>query len=260
MALLEVLSVPLIMHPAPDIVGTPSGQTDESFQLSIGTDTIEFSGFGFIYDMEGEPIAGTVTAIDWIPSGTPLNDFTLTGISWDISADVADTGFKGMFGAQAEWAYWLDGDDTIWGSEERDVLVGYFGDDYIEGRGGNDALNGWDGNDTILGGAGSDYIHAGNGSDLIDGGVVTDHLNYTDGNTASWQGDTSDLYIDLTGITGDGSIGTGVAYTSTGVDVLRNINFIRAGEGNDYVLGSSAETFEMIEGGGGNDTLDGGQI
>ena len=63
------------------------------------------------------------------------------------------------------------------------------------------------------------------------------------------------------GITGDGSTGAGTATGATvGTDTLSNVNFILGSTYGDSITGSSALIFEQIEGGKGNDTLDGGAI
>ncbi|MGJ0223491.1 hypothetical protein ACQUZK_08835, partial [Streptococcus pyogenes] len=162
-----------------------------------------------------------------------------------------------------------DGNDNMFGGEDSDTLVGGAGNDALFGEGGNDTLlgedgndqlRGGDGNDTLLGGAGSDLLFGGAGDDFIDGGVVYDRVNYSDGNTVSYEDHAAPVNIDLSGITGDGSTGQGTATSAIGNDVLANTNFVRGSAGNDTILGSSAAIFEMIEGGAGDDTLDGGAI
>ena len=63
-------------------------------------------------------------------------------------------------------------------------------------------------------------------------------------------------------MTGDGGSGSGTATgdASVGTDTLININFIQGSSFNDTITGSTALSFEQIEGGAGNDTLDGGLI
>ena len=46
------------------------------------------------------------------------------------------------------------------------------------------------------------------GSDRVDGGDITDRINYTDRNTLTYSDSTSAVKIDLTGIGGDGALGT----------------------------------------------------
>jgi len=153
------------------------------------------------------------------------------------------------------------GSDTILGGDGNDGLYGEDGDDSLEGGAGNDQLNGGAGNDTLMGGAGSDFLTGGAGDDFIDGGAVTDRPGYTDGNTLSYQFDTAGIVMDLSGITGDGSAGHGTVTDGWGgTDTVVNVPFIRGSNFGDSILGSTADIFEMFEGLGGNDTIDGGAM
>ncbi len=144
------------------------------------------------------------------------------------------------------------GSDTLYGGAGNDVLAGGLGQDYLEGEAGNDSL---------LGGANSDAMQGGAGNDTIDGGVVTDRVNYTDGNTLSYEDGTGGIVMNLAGITTDGTTGFGTVLDGMGgTDTVRNVPFIVGSQHDDSITGSSALTFEMFEGLGGNDTLDGGAI
>ncbi|MBK9572636.1 MAG: calcium-binding protein [Rhodoferax sp.] len=136
------------------------------------------------------------------------------------------------------------------------------GDDLVYGGDGNDTLEGEGGSDTLFGEAGADTLDGGAGDDIIDGGVILDRINGTDYNWVRYTLATAGVTINLSGITGDGSTGQGVATgdASVGTDTLRNVNFIQGSNFNDIFTGSSALVFEQIEGGAGNDTLDGGAI
>lgn len=63
-----------------------------------------------------------------------------------------------------------DGDDTLTGTPDADVIVGLQGDDTIHGLGKGDALCGGDGDDVIVGGPGHDGIVVGRGADEGAGG------------------------------------------------------------------------------------------
>ena len=151
------------------------------------------------------------------------------------------------------------GNDTLSGIEN---VNGSNFNDLITGDAGNNGLSGNDGNDTLLGGAGEDYLQGGAGNDTLDGGLVLDRISITDGNLAIYKTATSAVVVDLSGISGDGSIGSGTASgdASVGVDTLININFIQGSNFDDSITGSTALIFEQIEGGAGNDTLNGGAI
>src|SRR5690606_2002574 len=75
------------------------------------------------------------------------------------------------------------------GGDGRDILRGGSANDVLEGGDGPDLLNGRAGNDTLRGGSDHDELIAGDGNDHLDGGEGLD--------TASWQGATIPLVIDL---------------------------------------------------------------
>jgi Ca2+-binding RTX toxin-like protein len=152
--------------------------------------------------------------------------------------------------------------DTLTGNAENNALIGNNGDDLISAQAGNDTLNGGSGNDTLNGGAGFDVLIGGAGNDTLNGGVVLDHRFNTDFNSTNYGYATAGVNINLSGITGKGSTGSGTASgdASVGVDSLMNINLVSGSNFNDTITGSSALIFEQFEGGGGNDTLDGGAI
>jgi Ca2+-binding RTX toxin-like protein len=64
----------------------------------------------------------------------------------------------------------IDGDDTLIGTEQRDLLRGSFGADLIEGRGERDTILGGSKNDTLRGGDGFDQLFGERGDDVLDGG------------------------------------------------------------------------------------------
>jgi Ca2+-binding RTX toxin-like protein len=59
------------------------------------------------------------------------------------------------------------GNDTLIGTQRRDVLDGVGGNDTLRGRSGNDALQGANGNDDLRGDAGLDSMEGGAGDDVL---------------------------------------------------------------------------------------------
>ncbi len=143
-----------------------------------------------------------------------------------------------------------------------DLIYGTTGADSLLGGPGNDTLFGGDGNDTLRGQEGADSVYGGAGNDVVDGGVILDRINYNDGNLTSYFYATAGVNINLSGLTGDGSTGSGTATgdASVGTDTLVNLTTIQGSPFNDTITGSAALAFEQFEGGAGNDTLDGGLI
>lgn len=67
--------------------------------------------------------------------------------------------------------------DLIFGTPQRDGLVGNSGDDSISAAGGNAKINGQDGNDTLAGAGGADRISGGQDDDTLDGESGNDELD-----------------------------------------------------------------------------------
>lgn len=174
------------------------------------------------------------------------------------------------------------GDDRIFGGSGTDTLYGGSGEDTLEGGAGDDVLFSnalsevidWNavvlddarGRDTLRGGDGDDTIVAGSG-DTVDGGVGADRL------ALSLKRESAGLTIDLDALTGGGAVLLGTT-SVTGVEgfvAVRATEFaddiryagsstifrIDAGSGDDYVVVASTES-GVIEGGAGNDRLQGG--
>jgi Ca2+-binding RTX toxin-like protein len=86
----------------------------------------------------------------------------------------------GQLSQMADGVRGLDGDDTVSGSLDpeiiqgnagRDVLNGGVGDDFLLGGRDNDLLGGGDGNDLLIGGLGDDQLEGGAGNDTLLGNM-----------------------------------------------------------------------------------------
>jgi Ca2+-binding RTX toxin-like protein len=116
-----------------------------------------------------------------------------------------------------------------------------------DGGAGRDTLIGGSGNDRLAGGADDDYLDGAKGADEMHGGGGVDHADYTDR--------TADLSLSLDDIANDGQAGE---LDNLGAD----IESLRAGKGNDRVVGSDADNVlytnagaDTIYGMGGNDRI-----
>ena len=196
--------------------------------------------------------AGSDTFIDIENlSGSDFND-TLTGSAGDNQLD-GRAGNDSLSGG--------DGNDTLSGGSGDDSLSGGNGNDNLSGGAGDDTLRGGTGNDSVLGNEGADQIRADAGNDTLDGGLILDRANYTDGNTLTFADANAGVTLNLSGISGDGSVGQGTAQDGFGgTDIVRNLSFIVGSGYDDLITGSAALVFEQFEGGSGNDTIDGGAI
>lgn len=79
------------------------------------------------------------------------------------------------------------GDDVLFGDKRKDLILGGSGNDQIFGEAGRDNLIGQDGNDAIDGGGQQDHLYGMAGADNLVGGVDDDFVNPRPG-----PGDTHD--------------------------------------------------------------------
>ena len=132
--------------------------------------------------------------------------------------------------------------EKIVGSNFSDVLFGSTGNDNITGGSGNDEMGGGSGNDFFFEGqggpSGADSIHGADGDDRV-----------------SYAGRTNDVNVSLDNVRNDGESGEFD-------DVRSNVENITAGDGDDFLTGSSAANdlqgfggVDTMFGLGGNDTL-----
>ena len=132
---------------------------------------VNITGTGLKYSLAGIT-GGTVTGVELLaPGGGSL--FSVTGIN-EPALTVSTFLLTGTVTIAL-----LDGDDRIYGSSKRDLLVGGAGNDKVLGGGGGDFIGVMDGRDKLTGGAGSDaFIFATNkGMDTI--------MDFADANAAS---------------------------------------------------------------------------
>lgn len=179
-----------------------------------------------------------------------------------------------------------DGNDTLAGAQDSDLLSGGVGDDSLRGNGGLDTLQGGDGNDTLSGdadadtmegGAGDDYYHAWSADTLVelaDGGIdtVLAYNSFTLGaglenlvlkaGSGARIGRGNDLANALTGNEFNnilnGLLGDDTLAGGEGVDTLfgdGGNDSLDGGNGNDLMRGAAGD--DTLVGGAGNDTLQG---
>jgi Ca2+-binding RTX toxin-like protein len=107
-------------------------------------------------------------------------------------------------GAERDFLFGFDGNDTIKGLAGDDVLLGGngldsldggSGNDLIDGGSGNDTLRGQAGDDTLTGGLGSDNLKDDVGNDLLIGGFGADTLEGGSGNNKLFGGAGADVFL-----------------------------------------------------------------
>ncbi|WP_187430122.1 hypothetical protein ROLI_041140 [Roseobacter fucihabitans] len=238
--------------------GTDSFSNIESVRGTSGADTF-IGGTQAYTEYQG------LDGIDTYVGGTGQDRLSFTfdnnrggtgAISVDLLAQTATDGFGNLETFTGiEQVIANDTNDTLFGDNNANILIGLGGDDFIDGRGGNNQIFGGDGNDTlrssgaseIFGENGNDTIFAGLGtSETLDGGTGIDTLNTTLFNGSY----VVDLATGLTNFAGE---------------LFTNFENITAGNGNDQLFGFEVDNI-MIGGGGndrilafrGNDTIEGG--
>ena len=85
------------------------------------------------------------------------------------------------------------GDDTLTGTEGRDIIFALGGNDTVNGLGGADFLFGMRGNDTVNGDAGNDRLWGGPDNDTVNGGDGNDWIHAGYGVDAVNAGNGDDL-------------------------------------------------------------------
>jgi Ca2+-binding RTX toxin-like protein len=138
---------------------------------------------------------------------------------------------------------------TLTGSTDATVTVGGVAEDTIRniesvlGGSGHDVLTGDTFANTLSGNERRDLLTGGGGADILDGGAGVD--------TASYRDKSASVVLTLSGATNATATIGGVAE-----DILRNIENVLGGTGDDRLTGDAAAN--LLSGGGGNDVLDGG--
>ena len=119
-----------------------------------------------------------------------------------------------------------DGNDIITGNNFSNTLYGGHGNDKLNGEGGKDTLRGGDGNDTLHGGDGNDRLFGDSGRD-----------------TAVFGSSNNRIYLNK----------SSRQNTRDGKDILRSIENVEGGGGNDLIAGNKFAN--TLNGGDGNDKL-----
>ncbi|MEM6561400.1 MAG: calcium-binding protein [Planctomycetota bacterium] len=182
-----------------------------------------------------------------------------------------------------------DGNDELYGHTDRDQLFGRGGRDVLVGGDDNDLLDGganpdrlyaseidpnyfayrldryrhgellklihWDGHDTLRGGGGGDYLRGGAAPDLLEGGAGDDQI-WTNGHSQGAQHhDIVQRYIHDTVNAGSGNDRVQLDWTDRNIRQSFAGARVDGGDGDDII--SSPITYATLNGGAGNDRLEG---
>ncbi len=135
------------------------------------------------------------------------------------------------------------GDLTLQGGNQNDTIRGGAGNDKLFGGTQDDDLDGGGGADTVNGGPDNDALDGGAQADSIIGDTGTDFATY-----ATAPGPVS---VTLDGLANDGGAPDGSAD-----NVQLDVENVKGGNGNDFLIGSALPN--ELTGNGGNDTVNGG--
>lgn len=154
------------------------------------------------------------------------------------------------------------GPDRLRGSSGVDKLDGQRGRDVLHGRGGSDDLRGGPGRDLLVGGSGDDNLIDGEtdrraAPDVFRGGSSTDGAGADRGDTVDYSKRKKALRVKL---------GRRPAKAGAGGDVLRNIESVIGGSGDDRLVGDRDDNWlvgrggdDLLRGRGADDNLQGGR-
>ncbi len=229
------------------------GAGNDSLDGNAGSDTADYSDktASVVVTLNGSSDA-TVT-VGGVVEDTVRNIENLLGGSGNdtLTGDGLDNVFKG--GAGNDVLDGAGGSDTadysdktasvvvsLNGASDVTVTIGGVAEDTIRNI---ENLIGGSGNDTLTGDSLANRFKGGAGNDILDGGAGVD--------TADFSGATNSLVLTLNGANNATLFSNGVAN-----DVVRNIENVIGGSGNDILTGDALDNW--LQGGAGNDTLKGG--
>jgi Ca2+-binding RTX toxin-like protein len=183
-----------------------------------------------------DPITIDPTATDCAPDTSTPGDITCTA-----PGDGLVTAIEIDLGGGSDWTK-LDG---VTASVTQ---FGRSGDDTLSGGDGSNTLSGGNGTDDLSGGSGDDVLEGGAGDDTLSGGLGADDIHGGDGVDLAIQVSTAAQTLTLNDLADDGEASEGDNFHSDVEEIATN-------EGNDTIVGSSADN--LLFGDMGNDDITG---
>ena len=136
---------------------------------------------------------------------TPINPYTISGPPTTIFVlDSSILGSDKEGDKVGDTIYGYGGDDTLYGTSDRDFIYGGSGDDtlygganrdYLYGGGDDDTLYGGSGRDSLLGDEGDDTLYGGEGDDTLYGGDDNDTLYGGGGSDILYGNEGADVFV-----------------------------------------------------------------
>ena len=185
-----------------------------------------------------------------------------------IALESTNTAYTNISANRMDGDYALPGDgdlsgDSIDGGAGNDSIVAGAGIDTVNGGAGNDTIHLGDGADTVLDSAGDDSITGGEGKDRFDYTTITGDDTVVGGEindtTPTDSGDKLDAHWNIDDITVTFT-GDEAGTMTDGTDTVNfsEIEHVMLGTGNDSIDASASTTQQILDGGGGSDTIQGG--
>jgi len=243
------------------IMSTKAEVAGDYVDGGTGFDTINYQGLteGITINMQG------VTDVS-VTVGTDTNHHTFTGIENIIGTNHEDTITAD---GETNKIIGMEGDDTLSGSADNDVLYGgneandltSSGKDILNGGAGDDTLYGGDeldklyggdGKDTLYGDAGSDTLEGEAGDDLIHGGADADTIKVGLGADTAYGEAGDDTFVFQRSDVDDDIIYGGDAGSDTGNDT---VDYSKSFNGMVVTLGDNNTQGTAISADQGTDTL-----
>ena len=255
---------------AADVIAGLAGLQDELVYVNPdGSVTVEAEG-GIANDVT-VTLPGQISAITLVLDNGP--DGTITGgtgfgdFSFTIPNDFIVSGTSGDDLIDLAYVDDPDGDrvdagDSATGTDD-DVIVAGAGNDTIIAGAGNDTVSGGDGSDTIHDSAGNDSLEGGEGMDTFLYATITDNDTVVGGElndtAVTNSGDKLNFFAGTEGLNivfGGDEAGT----ATDGADTITfsEIEHILGSQGSDTIDASASAVQQILDGGEGADTLQGG--
>ncbi|MBD2039834.1 DUF4347 domain-containing protein [Microcoleus sp. FACHB-672] len=167
--------------------------------------------------------------------------FTGASAQQTPTTDNTDTDDLDSVSGSEEGTFGTDGNDSLIGDRENNIIRGLQGNDYQAGNKGDDYLDGGEGEDSLYGGKGNDILKGSSGHDSLFGHKGNDSLDAGEGNDKLY-GKKGNDYLN----SGEGD---DIVYAGKGNDILLG------GNGDDSLVGHNGD--DNLDGGAGNDILTG---
>jgi Ca2+-binding RTX toxin-like protein len=272
-----------------DIIIGGDGAGDDIYRGGAGIDVVVFTSAEAALSIDLSTTAGTATSRNKTEADSDPSQ-TGNDVLYDIENITSGNYSDLIIGSRSDnFIRGENGDDTIYGGDGNDTLQGGAGSDTLDGGAGFDTadfsnkttavvvtltqsidasvsvggfqedtvrnienITGGSGADALTGDANANALSGGAGADILQGGAGKDALDGGDGIDAANYSDKAGAVV----VVLKGSTAVMVKVNGIAEDMIRNVENITGGSGNDLLTGD--DVANIFIGGAGNDTLSGG--